>query len=95
MHHILCTVHPNNAASLKDKFSQGMVITHVKNKYAGILRYIMYLDIHHPWKFDPSTEVSVRQEAFEKQKTLLNEGYYGIDYTGGKIIFAKQQGGKS
>lgn len=95
MHHILCTVHPGNTASLKDKFAQGMVITHVKDKYAGILRYIMYLDINKPWKFDQSAKVRVRQNDIEKQKMLLDEGYYGIDYSDGQLIFVKQQGGKS
>ena len=39
--YVCCTVAPFNIPSLKDKFSQGMEIAALKEKYGGSMRYVL------------------------------------------------------
>lgn len=89
--HLFCTVHPDNPGSLKDKFSQGMVIAAVKEKYAGMLRYIFYRPVSGPVHWDESTVVTVRQRDYDEQKSLIENGYVGVQWHPSTLLFAKKQ----
>lgn len=89
--HVLCTVHPGNEASLRDKFHHGMVIAALKEKYAGKLRYIMYLPMNETIHLDAEELISVPVSDIDHQKELLNENYVGYDYADGKVLYGKQK----
>lgn len=89
--HLFCTVHPENPGSLKDKFSQGMVIAAVKEKYAGMLRYIFYRPISSPVLWDESTIVTVQQKDYAEQKSLIEHGYVGVQWQPSTLLFAKKR----
>lgn len=75
--YVCCTVAPLNIPSLKDKFSQGMHIGALKEKYEGMLRYILVKDLN-----DVSPEyteyTSAKIDDLEKQQELLAAGYVGL-----------------
>ncbi|MBB5174031.1 GNAT family N-acetyltransferase [Texcoconibacillus texcoconensis] len=77
--YVCCTVFPTNIASLKDKFSQSLLIAKVKEKYAGRIRYVLYQDLQRVRKLDEETISSAAITDYEQQKHLLEEGYYGFD----------------
>lgn len=74
---VCATVKPFNFASLKDKFSQGMVITALKLKYGGKLRYVFAKTLNQESTFT-SEQVSVPMEDVVEQQQLLKNGYVGI-----------------
>ncbi|SDJ13589.1 N-acetyltransferase [Salimicrobium halophilum] len=88
--HVLCTVHPGNEASLRDKFHHGMVIADLKEKYAGKLRYIMYLPMNETIHLDAEEIISVPVNDIDQQKELLKENYIGYDYADGKVLYGKR-----
>ncbi|SIS66452.1 GNAT family N-acetyltransferase [Salimicrobium flavidum] len=88
--HVLCTVHPENEASLRDKFHHGMVIVELREKYAGKLRYIMYLPLQETLHVNAEKIISVPIEDIDQQKALLKENYIGYDYSNGKILYGKR-----
>lgn len=78
-HYICATVAPFNIASLKDKFSLGMHIVALKNKYGGLLRYVFMKNLL-------KQEMAVREiqecqfvdmSNTELQQTLLADGWIG------------------
>lgn len=75
--YVCCTVAPLNIPSLKDKFSQGMHIGALKEKYDGMLRYILVKDLQ-----DAAPEytgyTSAKIDDLEKQQELLADGFVGI-----------------
>ena len=75
--YVCCTVAPMNIPSLKDKFSQGMHIGALKEKYEGMLRYVLVKDLK-----DASPEyieyTSAKIDDLEKQQELLAAGYIGL-----------------
>lgn len=75
--YICATVKPFNIASLKDKFSQGMVITALKYKYGGKLRYVFAKYLKEPKQFT-SESVTVPMDNIELQQQLLKEGFFGV-----------------
>ena len=77
--YVCCTVAPMNIPSLKDKFTQAMYIAALKEKYAGLKRYILVKDLNAPG-VHYTDHVTVKLDDLEKQQELLNEGYVGIGF---------------
>ncbi|WP_341301422.1 GNAT family N-acetyltransferase [Lysinibacillus sp. FSL H8-0500] len=74
--YVCSTVKPYNIPSLKDKFSQGLVIKGLKIKYVDKLRYIFYKDLRQKQPvFTDKQTVSMRDRAAQQQ--LLKQGYLG------------------
>ena len=57
--HLFSTVAPGNPASMKDKFTVGMVIVRTLRKYSGYWRHLFYQDILEPVALDLATTVAV------------------------------------
>lgn len=74
---IVCaTVAPFNIPSMKDKFTLGLRIGALKEKYSGKLRYIFYKELHRSWQ--PTSEVAdVPMEERARQVELLQAGWFG------------------
>lgn len=77
--YVCCTVAPMNIPSLKDKFTQAMHIAALKEKYAGLKRYILVKDLNAP-NVHYIDHVTVKLDDLEKQQQFLNEGYVGIGF---------------
>lgn len=75
--YVCCTVAPLNIPSLKDKFTQGMHIGALKEKYDGMLRYILVKDLENASP-EYADYTSAKIDDLEKQQELLAEGYAGI-----------------
>lgn len=75
--YVCCTVAPMNIPSLKDKFSQHMHIGALKEKYDGMLRYILVKDMKNASP-EYTGYTSAKIDDLEKQQELLAEGYAGI-----------------
>lgn len=74
--YVCSTVKPYNIPSLKDKFSQGLVIKGLKIKYVDKLRYIFYKDLQHEQRaFTEKKSVSMADT--EEQQILLKQGFLG------------------
>ena len=74
--YVCSTVKPYNIPSLKDKFSQGLLIKGLKVKYVDKLRYIFYKDLQHEQPlYTEKTAVLMRDT--ELQQQLLKMGYTG------------------
>lgn len=74
--YVCSTVKPYNIPSLKDKFSQGLVIKGLKIKYVDKLRYIFYKDLHHEQPIF-SEKKSLPMGDTNGQQILLKQGYLG------------------
>ena len=73
---VCATVAPFNIPSMKDKFTLGLRIGALKEKYGGKLRYIFYKELHRSWQ--PTSEVmDVPMEERMKQVELLQTGWFG------------------
>ena len=74
---VVCsTVKPFNIPSLKDKFSQGLMVVALKLKYGGKLRYVFAKYLNEPVTFT-GIKKSVEMANTALQQELLDEGYYG------------------
>lgn len=76
--YVCCTVAPFNIPSLKDKFSQGMKIAVLKEKYGGSLRYIFVKDISDAEEFYEDETIAIRMDNFDAQQARLAEGWQGV-----------------
>ena len=77
--YLLSTVAPFNFPSLKDKFSLGMKIAVLKDKYNGKLRYVFRKDLASSETELQSEEwIEVRMDDIAKQQDVLALGYYGV-----------------
>lgn len=74
--YVCATVAPFNFPSLKDKFSQGMWIAALKEKYGGKLRYVFVKDLKVEPECSESTFVPMRD--YPSQIQLLAEGWRGV-----------------
>ncbi len=76
--YICSTVKPLNIPSLKDKFSQGLLVAGLKEKYGNKLRYIFYKKLN---EVNPTfTEVrALLMSDTTGQQQLLKEGFLGTD----------------
>lgn len=73
---VCATVAPFNIPSMKDKFTLGLRIGALKEKYGGKLRYIFYKELHRSWQ--PTSEVvDVPMEERARQVELLQSGWFG------------------
>ena len=85
--YVCCTVSPSNIPSLKDKFSQGMEILAVKEKYNGLLRYIFVKDLEE--KSSPIWQDvnSIKINDIAAQQTIIADGWRGfqMDIRDGEI----------
>lgn len=73
---VCATVAPFNIPSMKDKFTLGLRIGALKEKYGGKLRYIFYKELHRSWQ--PTSEVvDVPMGERARQVELLQAGWFG------------------
>lgn len=75
--YICCTVAPFNIPSLKDKFSQGMVIKGLKEKYGNKLRYIFVKDLLEERKMYSDIQRRLMGDIVGQQQ-LIEKGYEGF-----------------
>ncbi|WP_146552873.1 GNAT family N-acetyltransferase [Rummeliibacillus sp. SL167] len=76
--YICATVQPLNIPSLKDKFSQGLMIAGLKVKYGDKLRYIFYKELK--GEVPTFSEArALRMSDITGQQQLLKEGFLGTD----------------
>ncbi|PPA70721.1 N-acetyltransferase [Jeotgalibacillus proteolyticus] len=91
--HLCCTVSPKNIASIKDKFSQGLMIVKVKEKYEGSLRYIFYKHLTNKFPVDDTSFVHIRLDKTLRHRDFLENGYVGVGLSqtelGDWIVFAR------
>lgn len=74
--YVCSTVKPYNIPSLKDKFSQGLVVKGLKIKYVDKLRYIFYKDLRQEQSaFTEKKSISMGDTVGQQQ--LLKQGYTG------------------
>ncbi|MBG9456855.1 benzoate transporter [Lysinibacillus sphaericus] len=74
--YVCSTVKPYNIPSLKDKFSQGLVVKGLKIKYVDKLRYIFYKDLRQELPiFTEKKSISMGDTVGQQQ--LLKQGYTG------------------
>ncbi|MEG0381500.1 MAG: GNAT family N-acetyltransferase [Kurthia sp.] len=74
--YICSTVKPGNIPSLKDKFSQGLIVRALKIKYVDKLRYVFFKDLRN--SAPNYTEIiEIDMNDIEGQQSLLKEGYVG------------------
>jgi hypothetical protein len=76
--YVCCTVAPFNIPSLKDKFSQGMEIAALKEKYGGMLRYVFVKDLIMPENRTWREVIHVPMDETAAQQERISEGYRGI-----------------
>lgn len=74
--YVCATVKPYNIPSLKDKFSQGLVVKGLKLKYGGKLRYIFFKDLKAASPIYQE-EKTISMSDTEAQQALLKAGYIG------------------
>lgn len=77
--YVCCTVAPFNIPSLKDKFSQGMEIAALKEKYGGSMRYVFVKELREDKEKDWTEIKSVPMNNAGGQQALLSEGYRGYE----------------
>ncbi|AFQ09150.1 TPA: GNAT family N-acetyltransferase [Bacillus pacificus] len=77
--YVCCTVAPFNIPSLKDKFSQGMEIAALKEKYGGSMRYVFVKELRGVKKQDWTDIKIVPMSDAGGQQALLSEGYRGYE----------------
>lgn len=74
--YVCSTVKPYNIPSLKDKFSQGLVVKGLKIKYVDKLRYVFYKDLRQELSiFTEKKSISMGDTVGQQQ--LLKQGYTG------------------
>ncbi|KOS61276.1 GNAT family N-acetyltransferase [Lysinibacillus agricola] len=74
--YVCSTVKPYNIPSLKDKFSQGLMIKGLKIKYVDKLRYIFYKDLRQELPIFTEKK-SISMDDTVGQQQLLKQGYTG------------------
>ncbi|WP_068985933.1 benzoate transporter [Lysinibacillus xylanilyticus] len=74
--YVCSTVKPYNIPSLKDKFSQGLVVKGLKVKYVDKLRYIFYKDLRQELPIFTEKKLISMDDTVGQQQ-LLKQGYLG------------------
>lgn len=77
--YVCCTVAPFNIPSLKDKFTQGMEIAALKEKYGGSMRYVFVKELREDKENDWTDIKIVPMNDAGGQQALLSEGYRGYE----------------
>lgn len=75
-HYVCSTVQPLNIPSLKDKFSQNLIVKALKIKYVDKLRYVFFKDLQNPQVQYEEQQVILMSDT-EGQQVLLKNGYVG------------------
>lgn len=75
--YVCATVAPFNIASLKDKFSHGLEIVALNEKYGGMLRYTLMKELTKNESGSASESRSIFMGDIEEQQTVLKEGWIG------------------
>lgn len=75
--YVCATVAPFNIASLLDKFSHGLEIVALKEKYGGVLRYIFLKDYARTEQKEKAL-IDVRMGEIKEQQSLLEKGWRGV-----------------
>jgi len=76
--YVCATVAPMNIPSVKDKFSLGLQVIALKEKYAGMLRYVFYTDLSVSLKdIVYAEEHLVHIKKIEEQQALIQSGFLG------------------
>lgn len=77
--YVAATVAPFNIPSLRDKFAHGLQIVGLKEKYEGMLRYILIKDFSRPEKIDAYIEEKqISMIHTKEQQDLLQNGWLGV-----------------
>lgn len=74
--YVCSTVQPYNIPSLKDKFSQNLVVRALKIKYVDKLRYVFFKDLKNPTPTYKESKTVVMSDQ-DGQKELLKAGFVG------------------
>lgn len=74
--YVCATVAPFNIPSLKDKFSLGMHIIALKEKYGGKMRYVFLKDFQN--KVEEAFFEDIPMADIKRQQQLLKQGYVGL-----------------
>lgn len=74
--YVCATVAPFNIASLLDKFALGLQIVALKEKYEGLLRYILLRDFEEQKQVGKEVRF-IPMDHIEEQQVLLEEGWRG------------------
>lgn len=75
--YVCSTVKPYNIPSLKDKFSQDLVIKGLKIKYVDKLRYIFYKDLQQEKSSNFTEKQVISMGDTTAQQQLLKQGFLG------------------
>lgn len=75
--HVCCTVSPKNLPSIRNIFSNGLIIKGLKIKFGGRLRYIMHKNILSPSAIGHE-EIRISSLNIEGQIDLLSRGFLGF-----------------
>jgi hypothetical protein len=79
-YHILGTVSPLNPVSLSNFLGLGCRVKNLKTKYAGMLRFIIHLDLREGGQpaLDGASAVDVPLSETARHHALLGEGFHGF-----------------
>jgi len=79
-HHILGTVSPFNPMSLQNFLKVGCRVRNLKQKYGGMLRFIIHRDLRDrfPPQFEPHSPVDVPLTDIDLHRNLLLRGFVGF-----------------
>lgn len=75
--YVCATVAPFNIASLKDKFSHGLKIVALNEKYGGMLRYTLMKELTETENGSTTESRTIFMGDTEGQQALLKEGWIG------------------
>lgn len=85
--HVLCTISPKNYYSLYNTLQWGFVIREIKEKYGGLIRYILCknisIDANPAWQ----EIVTINSSDIDGQKRLLDDGFQGFGVSKGSDGF--------
>lgn len=84
--YVCCTVAPFNIPSLKDKFSQGMEVAALKEKYSARLRYVFVKELQGDREKEWVNVKRLLMNDIAGQQRLLAEDYrgYEMEFFGGE-----------
>lgn len=92
------TVGLDNYPSLRSAFSLGLHIVQLKEKYGGLMRFILLRDLLEPVVLDMDNPVSAPNTDCDYQQKLIKEEYYGFKQAGipGRpvILYGKRISGR-
>ncbi|MEW9123130.1 MAG: hypothetical protein AB2421_10500 [Thermotaleaceae bacterium] len=92
--HIFTIASPLNYPSVKNVFSENMLLIDIQRMYGGRLRCIFYKDLSNSLPLDLNNLQRIAMKDIEGQKKLIDEGYAGFRFSQGStvdtVVFAKR-----